>query len=58
MPRAIAFKQNGRWLVKVDVDQYGGEDLSRSQALAFANDITNAAREARANAERDKTGVR
>lgn len=46
MARAIAKKQNGRWIVVVDVDQYGGDELSCQQATNLANDIKRAVYEA------------
>jgi len=56
MARAVAFKQNGRWLVKVDVDQYGGDDMTPSQASIFASDVRNAVDDAKRNNSRDRLG--
>lgn len=53
MARAVAMKENGRWVVLVDVDQYGGERMSVAQARNFSSDVQNAARDARVNNERD-----
>ena len=58
MPRAIAVKENGRWLVKVDVDEYGGEEISIRQAEVFVGDIRRAIQDARNNNTRDRMEVR
>lgn len=56
MARAVAKKQNGRWIVLVDVDNYGGDELSVREANAFAYDVKNACRDARDNNARDALG--
>jgi hypothetical protein len=35
MPRAVAIKENGRAIVLVDVETYGGDKLSIGQAVEF-----------------------
>lgn len=54
MARAVAEKQNGAWVVLVDVDQYGGDEMTPSQARAFAADIRRAAAEADAGRTDDE----
>jgi hypothetical protein len=53
MARAIPEKQNGQWLVLVDVDTYGGEEMTPAQARGFANALKRAADDAEQYAERD-----
>lgn len=54
MARAVAFKQNGIWLVKVDVDNYGGDDMRIRDAEQFARDVSNAIHDAKNNNARDR----
>jgi hypothetical protein len=53
MARVVTEQQNGRWLVLVDVSQYGGDELSIAEAKRFAHDVLNAAEEAETNNRRD-----
>lgn len=58
MARVVAFEQNGRWLVKVDVDQYGGDNMSVAQAKQFASDVARAAQDAATENQRNKVSGR
>lgn len=53
MARVIPKEENGRWIVLVDVDQYGGDELSIAQARSFGKAVLDAAVEAKLNNARD-----
>lgn len=58
MARAIADEVNGRAVVLIDVDQYGGDRLSIKQAIALSADLSNAIKDAKRNRDRIQGDIR
>lgn len=52
MARAIATEENGRSVILVDVDQYGGDKLSIAQACGLMKNLSEAIHEAKRNRAR------
>jgi hypothetical protein len=54
MARAVASQENGEWIVLVDVDNYGGEEMSIHFAKQFKRQLEDAISDAeRGQAEND-----